>query len=112
MKTFTLVLARGELVSVRLGGRACRVSCVAGRIWVTADGRREDFVMAPGEEMTFTGRGRVVVEGLRTATARLEINAVERVNAPLLFPLERLEAGLESSQVSANFPPYRSLYSK
>ncbi len=36
MNPSTLVLARGELASLRLRGRACRISCVAGRLWVTA----------------------------------------------------------------------------
>jgi hypothetical protein len=68
----TMVLARGELATLPLSGRACRVSCVAGRLWVTANGRREDFVLTPGENVTSTGRGRIVVEALRTATVRLE----------------------------------------
>ncbi len=90
----TLVLARGELVSLRLKGRACRISCVAGRLWVTASGRPEDSVLAPGEEAAFTGKGRIVVEALQTATVRLEIRKAARVKAQALFPLERLPAGL------------------
>ncbi len=69
----TLVLARGELASMRLGGRACRISCVAGRLCVTATGHRDDFVLAPGQEVRFAGGGEIVVEALRTATVRLEI---------------------------------------
>ena len=90
----TLVLARGELASLRLKGGACRISCVAGRLWVTASGRREDSVLAPGEEVTFTGRGRVVIEALRTATVRLEIRTAARARARALFPLGPLPAGL------------------
>ena len=74
MNPSTLVLARGELATLRLRGRACRISCVTGRLWVTASGRREDSVLAPGGAVTFTGRGRIVVEALRTATVRLEIH--------------------------------------
>ena len=70
--TSTLVLARGELASLRLSGRACRISCVTGTLWVTASRRREDSVLAPGEEVTFTRRCRIVVEALRLATVRLE----------------------------------------
>jgi hypothetical protein len=72
MNPSTLVLARGEIASLRLSGRAFRISCVTGRIWVTASGRHEDSVLAPGTGVTFTGRGRVVVEALRTATVRLK----------------------------------------
>jgi len=94
MNPSTLVLARGELASLRLRGRACHISCLTGRLWVTASGRREDSVLAPGEEVTFTGRGRIVVEALRTATVRLEIHTAARVKARALFPLGRLPAGL------------------
>ena len=58
MNPSTLVLARGELASFRLRGRACRISCVAGRLWVTRSGSREDFVLAPGEAVILDGRGR------------------------------------------------------
>jgi hypothetical protein len=78
MKPSTFVLARGELASLRLRGRACRISCVAGKLWVTATGRPEDAVLIPGEQVTFTGRGTIVVEALRTATMRLEIYASAR----------------------------------
>ena len=78
MNPSTFVLARGALTPLRLWGRACRVSCVAGRLWVTSSRRREDFVLAPGEMVTFTGGDRIVVEALRTATVRLEIDAVAR----------------------------------
>jgi hypothetical protein len=77
----TIVLARGELASLGLRGRACRVSCVAGRLWVTASGRPEDSVLTPGEGVTFAGRGRIVVEALRTATVRLEVTTAVRVKA-------------------------------
>ena len=78
MNRSTLVLGRGELASIRLRGRPCRVSCVTGRLWATATGRPEDFVLVPGEEASFTGRGRIVVEALRTAAVRLEVHAAAR----------------------------------
>ena len=87
MNPSTLVLARGELALLRPGGRPCRISCVAGRLWVTASGRREDSVLVPGEEVTFTGRGRIVIEALRTATVRLEIHKAAREKARAPFPL-------------------------
>jgi hypothetical protein len=94
MNPTTFVLARGELASLRLRGRAYRISCVTGRLWVTASGRREDSVLAPGEKVTFTERGRIVVEALRTATVRLEVQTAARANAHALFPLRRLPAEL------------------
>jgi len=94
MNPSTLVLARGELASLRPRGRACRITCVTGRLWVTARGRREDSLLAPGEEVIFTGRGRVVVEALRTATVRLQVRMTARVKARALFPLGRSPVGL------------------
>lgn len=88
----TLVLELGELASIRPKSKACRISCVTGRLWVTATGRRMDSLLAPGEEVTFTGRGRIVVEALRTATVRLEVLTTAHVRALAPFPLGRLPA--------------------
>lgn len=90
----TVVLARGELASLRLKRRTCQISCVAGRLWVTGSGRKEDFVLAPGEKVTFEGTEKVVVEALRTATVRVEIRTAARQETSTPFPLWRLSAGL------------------
>ena len=94
MNPSTLVLAKGEIAPLRITGRACRVTCVAGRLWVTASGRREDAVLAPGEEATFNGKGRIVIEALRTATVRLEVRAPAQSDARTSLPLGRLPARL------------------
>ena len=94
MNPSTFILARGELASLRLNGRPCRISCVAGRLWVTASGRQEDSLLTAGNEVTFAGRGRIVVEALRTATVRLESFEAARVKTRALLPLRRLPAGL------------------
>lgn len=91
MNPSTLVLVRGKLASLRPMGRTCRISCVTGRLWVTASGRREDSLLVPGEEVTFTGRGRIVVEALRTATVHFETPRNARAKARALFPLGRLQ---------------------
>lgn len=70
----TLVLEKGEVISLRLSGRPFRVACVTGRLWATVDGSAEDYVLIPGEARTFRGRGAVVIQGLRTATARVDCN--------------------------------------
>ena len=75
----TLVLARGEVLSVRLRGRACQVTCITGRLWATASGRREDSLLAPGDGTAFKGRRKVVIEALRTATVRLDFPRPARV---------------------------------
>jgi hypothetical protein len=92
----TLFLAQGELVSFVIRRGECRISCVAGRLWLTSTGLREDFALSPGEEVTLTGRGRVVVEALRTATVRLEIRAASRDDARDTLPLDGVPARLYS----------------
>ncbi len=84
----TLVVAKGELVSLLLRGRACRVACVTGTLWVTMGGHQEDCMLAPGQEVTLAGRGRIVVEALRTATVRFELRNTARVKARALSPLK------------------------
>jgi hypothetical protein len=75
----TLVLAANEVISVRGRARPCRVTCVAGRLWVTVDGSREDYALEAGEEVTVRARGKVVVQALRTSTVRLESPRLARV---------------------------------
>ena len=94
MNPSTLVLARSELAAIRLQGRTYRISCLAGRLWVTESGSPQDSVLCPGDVLTLTGRGRVVIEALRTATVRLEIDTDVRVKTGGTFALGRLPAGL------------------
>ena len=89
MSPSTFVLTRGELTTLRPGSRTCRISCVAGRLWVTASGRSEDSLLAPGEGIAVTGRGTVIVQALRTATVRLEIDLPARSGSRAAFPLPR-----------------------
>ena len=79
----TLVLAGGEVLSFRVRGRPSRITCVAGRLWVTAEGMVSDYVLAPGEGATFSTRGRLVIEALRTATLRIDCPRPVRVTVGL-----------------------------
>ena len=85
MNRSSLVLSRGEIASLQLRGRSCRVSCTDGILWVTASGRREDFVLTPGNAVTLAGRCKIVVEALRTARVRLEINTVAGQQGPVFL---------------------------
>ncbi len=96
MNPSTLVLARQEVVSLRLTSRTCRISCVAGRLWVTANGYGEDVLLVAGDEVTFTGRGRIVVEALRTATVRFEIRVAARLKTSGLPSMKRVPAALSA----------------
>jgi Protein of unknown function (DUF2917) len=41
--------------------------CDTGVLWVTQVGDRRDYVLLPGQNMTVTKRGKVVVEAMRDA---------------------------------------------
>ncbi|MBL8491034.1 MAG: DUF2917 domain-containing protein [Rhodocyclaceae bacterium] len=43
------------------------LECLAGEIWVTQDGRREDWILGPGECLSFAGRAPAVVSATRDA---------------------------------------------
>jgi len=74
----TLILRQGEVLTLRLPGRPLRLACVAGRLWATTNRSAADHLLAPGEVRTFRGRGTVVVQALRIATARIELAPVTR----------------------------------
>jgi hypothetical protein len=75
----TFVLERGEVLSIRVGRRPYRIACIAGRLWTTMDGSTVDLVLAAGESLAYQGRGKVVVQALRTATVRVESPSAARV---------------------------------
>jgi hypothetical protein len=41
--------------------------CDTGVLWVTQSGDRQDYVLMPGQKMTVTKRGKVLVEAMRDA---------------------------------------------
>ena len=41
--------------------------CDTGILWVTQSGDRRDYVLMPGQKMTVTKRGKVLVEAMRDA---------------------------------------------
>ncbi len=86
----TLVLARGEVMAVRVRGEACRVRCVTGRLWVTAEGGGTDHVLLPGDERTFPGSGKLVIQAMRTATVRVDRRAVAGPADAALLPAARV----------------------
>jgi hypothetical protein len=75
----TFVMERGEVLSIRVGRRPYRISCVAGRLWATMDGSTVDTMLVAGESLAYRGRGKVVVQALRTATVRIEYPSAARV---------------------------------
>jgi hypothetical protein len=75
----TFVMERGEVLSIHAGRQPYRIGCVAGRLWATIDGSTVDNVLVPGQSLAYRGRGRVVIQALRTATVRIECPAATRV---------------------------------
>ena len=75
----TFVMERGEVLSINVGNRPYSIACVAGRLWATIDGSTVDNVLVPGQALTYRGKGRVVIEALRTATVRVESPSAARV---------------------------------
>ncbi len=67
-----LVLEKEEVLSLRLSGRPFRLACITGRLWATVDGSAQDHLLFPGQAREFRGRGKAVIQALRTATARIE----------------------------------------
>ena len=48
-----------------------KLSCDAGVLWVTQPDDIRDYILLPGEQMTVTKRGKVLVEALREADFHL-----------------------------------------
>ena len=67
-----LILTRGEIVRIRVKRGHLRVTCRTGRLWATSDRDGIDTLLVPGESVTYTDRGTVVVEALRIAALRLD----------------------------------------
>ena len=47
--------------------RGSTLFCDTGVLWVTQTGDNRDYVLTPGQKMTVTKRGKVVVEAMRDA---------------------------------------------
>jgi hypothetical protein len=75
----TLVLAAGELLSLRVRRRPHRVVCLAGQVWATEERCSADFLLKAGERRVFDARGTVVVQALRTSTVQVECPHPARV---------------------------------
>ncbi len=72
MNPSTMVIEPHRPVSINPRGLMCRVWCITGRLWVTAGGSAEDWLLAAGDQACFCGGGMVVIEALRTSTIRVE----------------------------------------
>lgn len=61
------VLPVGGVRAVEPRGRALRVRCEEGAIWVTQEGDGRDVILCAGQEHFLLPRGKVVIQGLLPA---------------------------------------------
>jgi hypothetical protein len=64
------VLEPDELFTLMGDQRGGRLTALHGNLWVTQQGDSEDFVLRPGERLTITRRGKVVVQAMRAGRLR------------------------------------------
>ncbi|QLA17301.1 DUF2917 domain-containing protein [Desulfolutivibrio sulfoxidireducens] len=63
-KSLTAILAEGNPLAVTGAGN-CRVECLSGRAWVTAEDSGRDFALAPGQRLMLPDSGRIVVSAIK-----------------------------------------------
>ena len=66
-------LARGQFLKL-VGAEGSRIVCLAGRLWVTEEGEREEFLLSSGCSLTLRHRGVAILSALRPS--RVAIHAV------------------------------------
>jgi hypothetical protein len=64
-KAPSMRLAYGELFSRFLeASEILRFRVISGHLWITMEGRREDYHLGAGENLSIEGPGRLVAEGI------------------------------------------------
>lgn len=70
-----LELAAHATHALRVGREEVLVECVAGSVWITCEGDPEDHVLAAGERVRTTRRGKLVTLALEPARVRIGTRA-------------------------------------
>ena len=60
-------MQRSEYQSMRTVKPGSTLFCDTGILWVTQAGDRQDYVLMPGQKMTVTKKGKVLIEAMRDA---------------------------------------------
>ena len=79
MKSMTVNLGNGT--DIRLGlnthqvastteARGLAMEVLHGSVWITFEGKRNDYVLNPGERLPINARGRMVIQGLVPSEVR------------------------------------------
>jgi len=69
-----VTLGEGHTLALK-HARGMEITCVAGVIWLSAEGDARDILLTPGRSHSLTTNGLAVMEGLPRATIRLERRA-------------------------------------
>lgn len=60
-----------QLLTLDGDRRGEQIWAVAGSVWITQVGDRQDYLLRAGECLTVSRKGKVVIEGMRPARLRL-----------------------------------------
>ena len=60
-----------HIVAVRAGRGGLRVECLAGHVWITAEGAGDDVILATGQTFRTDRAGKVVVQASAPAVIRV-----------------------------------------
>ena len=67
----TIRIHQSDFQSTQVVKPGATLFCDTGILWVTQTGDRQDYVLTPGQKMTVTRRGKVVVEAVGDADFHL-----------------------------------------
>lgn len=65
-----LFLEKGRILRLH-GGQGVRVACVSGLLWVTQEGKLDDWFIAAGWAMTVSAPGLTLIEALEPSIVAL-----------------------------------------
>jgi hypothetical protein len=80
-----LTLHHGSVALERLGGLSLKdaagaaITCLTGRLWITQEGDRRDFVLAPGDSLRIARGGLTLVSAVEPS--RLSVTAPHECTA-------------------------------
>ena len=82
-------LTRNQIVSLRAGD-GLTIACDRGLVWVTADGRRDDYWLPSGDTLFVSRGGRVVIEAAQSSAIAVARQSAVPGIAKLKPRLDRL----------------------
>lgn len=62
--TRSIHLAPREVLTMRAGEPGLHIVSEGSVLWITQDGKPEDYILHPGEHYTMAQPGRVVIQGM------------------------------------------------